>query len=655
MAERMDADQELYRTLMTAPDECEEGFTWTSLAGAIFIALVMVPGSIYMYLMAGIGLGNAAQWVMVILFIEIAKRTHKVLSKPQIFVLFYMSTATLAIPMNNLLWYQYFARSEPVVGQGLAELIPTWIAPADHDIINERNFFHPAWYPVIGMILFKMIFSRIDNAILGFIHFRLTSDYERLPFPMAVIGAQGVSALAEDMEERRKGGTSSRWQAFSIGGAIGLAFGFLYLGVPTLTSAFFGKTIQIFPIPFADWVGKTEDLLPAVATGMSYDMSHFIMGMVLPFWAVMGHVLGVAITFIMNPFLRDAGILQLWQPGNSTVETLFNNRVDFYFSFGLGISIAIASIGLGSVVAKLRRQALHKEDATAVHEIPKGRVSPPLKWVGLLYFFTTLFYILFSGYLVGWHRGMMIFLFIYGFLYTPVISYAVTRIEGILGQTLPVPLVREAGILLSGYQGLACWYIPMPFHHYGRAAMFYRQAELTGTRFTSIWKTEIILIPAIMVSMIVYAQFIWSMGEIPSAAYPYAEKMWDLNAKNQVLLYSSTAGGYSQFYEAFNVWYLGAGWAAAMVLYVILWSLAAPTFLVFGTIKGLDQTMPHIYVMEFAGALMSRFYMERIFGRVEWKKRVPTISAGFACGAGLIGMFCIGVKFMATSVFRLPY
>lgn len=651
---KVDKELELYRGLMTVPDQFDDGFSWSSLIGAMFIAVVMVPGSIYMGLMQGTGVGGAAQWVMVLIFIEIAKRTHQTMNKAQIFVLFYMTSAAMAMPFGGLLWNQFFVRSEAVIGQGLVKDIPSWVAPTDLGVLAQRNFFLPAWLPVIGMVLFSQFIGRIDNAILGYGLFKIASDIEKLPFPIAPIGAQGIAALAEDLEEREKGASSPRWRMFSIGGAIGLLFGFLYLGIPTLSDAILQKSVRIFPIPFSDWTGRTAKILPAVATGFSYHLGSFIMGMIIPFWAVMGAVAGVIITFVLNPILYSTGHLVSWKPGDSTVETMFKNRVDFYFSFGLGISFAIAAIGIGSIIRSLRERKEHQDSPQAV-AIPKGRGDVPFTLVGAVYLVSTLIYILLSGWLIGWHKGIMIILVIYGLFYTPMISYATARLEGMIGQAVAIPFVREAGLLLSGYQGLACWFLPMPIHDYGKATMFYRKAELTGTKFTSIWKTEALLVPFVLVSSILYAQLIWSMGDIPSSAYPFAERMWELQAKNRVLLYSSTTGGYSQFLEAFKPIVIGAGFAAAVGLFWVLKALAAPTFLLFGAIRGLDQTMPHAIFTELLGAIFAKTYLEKRFGHAGWRKMAPVLGAGFGCGMGLVGMFCIGVKFMKTAVFKVPF
>jgi len=109
-----DSELEQYRSLMTPPDKFEDGFSWISLAGAAFVALLMVPGAMYMNLLIGQGIGPAAQWVTVILFIEIAKRAHRSLGKAEIFVFFYIAGGLLANPFGGLLWNQFFVQSSAV-------------------------------------------------------------------------------------------------------------------------------------------------------------------------------------------------------------------------------------------------------------------------------------------------------------------------------------------------------------------------------------------------------------------------------------------------------------------------------------------------------------------------------------------------------------
>ena len=88
---KLDKELEEYRNLMEVPSHFDDGFNFSSFFGAIFISLVMIPGSIYMQLIASSGIGGAAQWVTVILFIELAKRANATLKRAEIFILFYMA------------------------------------------------------------------------------------------------------------------------------------------------------------------------------------------------------------------------------------------------------------------------------------------------------------------------------------------------------------------------------------------------------------------------------------------------------------------------------------------------------------------------------------------------------------------------------------
>ena len=63
-----------YRKLVEPPTEFKDGFGWTTVLGIFFCGLVMMPGGIYLGLMTGAGIGSAASWVTVILFMEIARR-----------------------------------------------------------------------------------------------------------------------------------------------------------------------------------------------------------------------------------------------------------------------------------------------------------------------------------------------------------------------------------------------------------------------------------------------------------------------------------------------------------------------------------------------------------------------------------------------------
>ena len=214
MAERIDKELEEFRNVMEVPSSFEEGFRWSSLLGAVFVALLMVPGAIYMGLLAGNGtIGAASQWATVILFIEVARRAHRRLGRSEIFVLFFMAGAALSTPFGGLLWNQFYANSDAAAAYGIAEQLPQWYAaPLDSRSYGLQTFFHVDWLPVIGMVVFGTFFGSLSNLILGYGLFRLTSDVENLPFPMAPIGAQGIMALAEDIEAKTAADEEKSWR-----------------------------------------------------------------------------------------------------------------------------------------------------------------------------------------------------------------------------------------------------------------------------------------------------------------------------------------------------------------------------------------------------------------------------------------------------------
>jgi len=656
-----------FQNLMTTPESFEEGFGWRTVLMALFVGLLMVPAQMYMQLVAGAELGTAARWVTVILYVEVSRRAFVQLKRPEIFVLFYMCGAVLysGTSGGNLLWRQFLVQSEEMRKMGITSFIPTWFAPGNPAVLAHRSFFTAEWLVPIGLVVLLLFVQRLDNFGLGYVMFRLTSDVERLPFPMAPVGAMGMTALADASGERE----TWRWRTFCIGGMAGIAFGFIYLAIPNITSATFSEGLQILPLPFLDLTPYTERMLPAMPMMVSFDLDYVVLGMVLPFWAMVGSFIGLLFNFVFNPLLHCFGYLKHWTPGIGGIQTVQSNTMDFYFSFSLGLSLAVAAIGFHNVFTSFREKRKELDaagrarlDWKQLWAAPTGRGDFPV-WVGLLiYLFSTTTYIAAAYILINYCSGplhgskfpMWLLLF-YGFVYTPVISYVSTRMEGIVGQQVAVPFVREASFILSGYKGAAIWFAPIPFYDYsGQVAMF-KTTELTGTKITSLIKCEMVIFPVMVIGSLAFSQFIWSIDNVPSEMFPYANQFWELDAYNQGLVYSATLPGEakSAFHEAFKPGVLGAGFSLAMVVYTILNSFGLPIFLVYGVVRGLDQSTPHAIVPMFIGAVLGRYVFKPLFGE-EWPKYRIVFAAGFSAGVGLITMLSLGVVFMSKSVIKLP-
>ncbi len=649
-------DKELkeYRDLLKPPDHFEEGFDWKTVIGAVFIGFLMMPGSMYLQLVIGSGIGPAARWVTIILFAEIAKRAHTNLKQQEIFILYYMAGAALASPFQGLLWSQYLVQSDAAKMLGLTEFIPSWIAPGpDSASLAERTFFHRDWLIPILLLVGSQIIQRIDRFGLGYALYRITSDVERLPFPMAPVGALGTMALAESADEKDKGW---KWRVFSIGGVIGLAFGAIYVLLPVVSGLIFTEPIRLIPIPWIELTRHTEEALPAVATGIQLDLGLVFIGMVLPFWAVIGGLIGLIITVVLNPILWKQGILQRWHQGMGTVDTVFANNFDFYMSFGIGLGLAIGLIGIWTVVWSFKNSSKNRGSFRDLFTPPAGRGDINF-WISIaIYFFSTLSYVGLCVWLVP--NFPWIFFLGYGFIYTPVISYITARMEGIAGQFVSLPMVREASFIAGakyfGYQGIEIWYAPIPIHNYGEATVGFREVELTGTSFRGIIKAEFIVFPVVMISSLLFSQFIWRLAPIPSSSYPYAQELWHLQALNTLLMQTSTLEGNSLFFQALNANYVFSGLGLGLVMYMVLSMFGLPVLLIYGVVRGLGQSTPHGIILEVAGAILGRYYFYKRYGSM-WRQYAPVLLAGFSCGMGLTGMFAMGFALILKSLSYMAY
>jgi hypothetical protein len=685
-----DSEIERYRTLLDMPTEFKNGFGWTTVAGIFFCGLVMMPGGIYLSLMTGVGIGLAAQWVTVILFMELSRRALRPLSRQNLVVLLHAAYLMLAAsflfpggPMGEMVFRAYLAGSDAVRDAGMLGMFPKWFVPAyDSPAITQRNLFHPDWIEPISIALFIAFAGLVAKYTLGYVFFRITSDVERLPFPLAPIAAQGTMALAESEEPETTGleqfdkkplegaKKSSNWGLFSLGTYIGIGFGVIQVGIPSVTGIFLAQPVYIIPQPFVDLTTNTQSFLPATPTGVSIDLAIVLIGFVLPYWAVIGTFIAILITLIANPILHHYGILQTWQPGMDTVNTTFANNVDFWLSFGIGSGIGIATVSIFSLVRDLRakigevRREQREGTTQDLWAPPRaGRGDYPVWIAATLYAVISTALVLMMSFLLGWQLNLMLFLVLYIFLYIPFIAYVNARLLGIAGQSVDIPYVKELGFLASGAKGIDIWLAPVPTDNYGYQAQAFRVNELTGVTFWSLIKTELVALPVLFVLSLVFWGFIWHTTPVPSPIFPAAQVNWQLESKNRVLIYSSTSVdengkrkplSETEFGKALKPTYIGIGFLVITGSYVILSTLGLPVMLVYGLVRGFGQ-LPHYMLLEVVGALLGRYYFQKRFGQKNFLRMAPTLYAGYLTGVGLIGMATVALRLIYSAVSPTPF
>lgn len=684
---KKDQEYEDFRTLLPTPTEFKSGFGWATIAGLIFCGLVMIPGSIYLGLMTGGQLGPAASWVTVILFMEISRRAMKPLNQQELVILLHaahvMMVGSLLFPggpLAQLVFRAYLVGSDAVRDAGLLGAFPGWFAPAhDSEAILTRNLFHSDWFVPILLMLFVLAIGLVQRYALGYLFFRVTSDVEGLPFPLAPVQAQGAMALAESEESSTQAELANnvetsgpvdelkgkRWRIFSLGAYIGIAFGVIQIGVPAITSLFLAKPIFLLPQPFWDTTTLTEGLLPAAPTGIAIDAGLFLTGMVLPFWAVLGTFVAVVLTTVLNPILHFFGYLPTWQPGMDTVNTMFSNEVDFWLSFKIGAALGIAVISIFATVRALRkasreRRVSRDKSVKKMWDPPvKGRGDYPL-WIAVgIYVIAAIALIGVSLILIPFSVTIALFLFIFAFIYNPLISYINARLLGIAGQTVDIPYTKEMAFMFSGAEGIEIWLAPIPIENYGHQTQSFRVSELTGVSFWSLVKTDVIALPLLFVLSLVFWAFIWNSDPVPGPLFPNAQVRWDLAAKQQVLVMSSTVDENKDWSEtelgqALQPEIIGTGFAGIVGIFGLLSWAGLPVMLVYGLVRGFGE-FPHLLVTEMIGALVARYYFKRKYGTKNFLRIIPIILAGYMTGVGLLGMAAVATNLIKSAVSGSPF
>lgn len=630
----------------------QDGFTPRVFLGALLIALIMIPGAIVLGMSAGWGIGEAAEWVTIVLFAEVARRSFQPLRKQEIYVLFYIAASlTTALnaqrglsggPFSMLVWNAYFTATKAAAP--IAQSIPSWASPsAEHAAVLERTLWHPAWWTPIALLVATDLCGRLNWMSLGYALFRVTSDVEKLPFPMASVAASGATALAE------AGSETWRWRVFTTGTLVGVLFGAIYLAVPTLSAAVLGKPIQIIPIPFADFSAAVQPWLPAAVVGLSLSLGNVLVGFVLPFEIVLGATLSSVLAMIVaNPILFHAGMLPSYRPGGNALLTKLAVDMDFWLSVGIGVNVAIAVIGIG-LMSRAFIDAKRKRKKTEwTFPTPAGRGDMKLFWAIGIWIASTMTLVILCRVLVPNFPVWIILVF--GFLWTPINSYISARMHGLTGRGVGIPYMREATIVGSGYTGVDIWYAPVPLNDHGWAAQRFREVELTGTKFSSIWKAELLLFPILIVASFGFWAYFWHQSPLPNSAYPYAQKVWPVEASLQSAMQQINQPGSEGNWirNAIKPQLIGAGAAGGLLAYSALSLVKAPLLFFYGFAGGIGL-MPIYTIPQLIGAWIGRKHMARRYGEDRWREIAPIVLAGFSCGSGLIAMLSIAISLLVRA------
>lgn len=654
-------------------EPCENGFTWRSVVGALFIAFVMFPGIIFMGLMIGEDMGNAADWVVIILFVEIARRSFLTLKKQELYILKYtvssLSTFMQGLALGGgvfafLVFQRFLRNSEDFHNFGIAQAVPDWFAPYGNAAFTQ-GFLSEVWWPAVSVTILTLILNKLTELSLGFLAYKVTVDVEKLPFPLAPIQAEGAIALAESSQDKDKKGF--RQYCFSIGAMIGAVFGFFYAAIPILSSAFFGKPLRLIPIPFLDLTQNIESVLPGANLGIALNLGLVFTGFVIP-WRIAVGMFTSAILFqvIVNTILQQNGLLPSWSPGKDAIQTHVAATLDLYLSIGIGTSFAIFAVGVGGMIKAITQYKKNKKEAEEgqIHEGAvdlskfwehnKDRGDPKTGTMIGIWIASSIGYVSLANFLINngvpaEERFPLGFLISFAFLFTPINTYINARMSGIAGQNVGVPFISQSAIFISGYRRVNIWFAPLPLNNYGHKADMFRVCELTRTKISSIFRAELLIFPLMLVASYLFWSYITGLGPIPSDQYPYVQKFWPMQAQLKALWASAMQEGQSMLLDALKPGVIGTAFTLGVAAFGSFAWLGISAQYLYGGLAAMTQ-YPHMATPIFVGALLGRFYLAKKFGKERWQNFAPILAVGFGAGMGLIAMLAIAINFLWVSI-----
>jgi hypothetical protein len=634
-------------------EKFESGFNARTVLAILFIGFVMLPASIYFSLITGGGLGGAAQWVTVILLLEIAKRSFVQLKKQELYIIYIIAGSVIGLEQLAalLIWRQYLVQSPPAQFFGLTENMPNWVVPpAGSEALMKRTFLHKDWIKPIVIVVLTSLLYRINMFSMGYVLFRITNDIEKLPFPMAPVASEGATALAESSSRKE----TWRWRVFSISAMIGIIFGAFYVVIPAITGLLMASPLQLFPIPWVDFTTQLETILPSGLFGFETNLGVIFAGFLLPFPVVVGTFIGsILCKTFGNPILYKAGIIKNWQPGMTAIPTNVVTTMDFWINATIGTGIVVGIIGIWRVIIAFKGFKNKRDEKNEI-KIPADRGDYPITLAIGIWLFSTLLYFVITKTLIP-NFPVWIFIF-FGIILTPFLSYTSARMFGITGVATGIafPMLREATFILSGYKGVEIWYAPIPYFNHGHTAQAFKQLELTRTKFTSWYKGEFTAFGITLIATFLFWQIIWRMNPIPSSTYPYVQKIWPMNATFEALWTTSTLpSGEKWMIKAIKAKYILSSTAISFLIYGLFLLFKIPLGTFYGIVGGIS-TLPHSAFPLFVGALLGRFYMAKKIGP-NWRRYTPIILAGYSCGMGLVGMISIAVALIAKTIFQIIY
>lgn len=626
------------------------GLDWVSVAAVLFGLITISPALIYMSLAIG-PLGGVERFVPVfvtiLLFTEVGRIVKRYVTSQEAYIIYFMLQVfalwLVGGGMFGSLIVQYYYRQAPYTTLfGLAAKFPTWYAPP----LNSwgplnRTFLSADWLWPVFIGAASLIATTLIDYGVSFVTTMVFIDQENLPFPVAPIDVQAVSALTER--------TPEKITYFSFAAMFGLTYEFLIYGFPSITQVFLGTSIALIPYPFVDLTSTIEGVLPGAVFGIATDLANYMVGWLIPFnsvfWVFAGSmgfwVLGNHLALLI-PNSYFATWQSEWAPGSPMSWWYQRANFDLWISPSVGISVGVAAFVLLKTIKPAFRAFKSLTRLTA-EQLRTTYV--PMRWILAMVAAGCLMGFGLSTYLVPdlWYIWLFLWIvmpWIQGFL--------AGRATAETGLTVQVPYVRETLMLPSTAPGNPVPWV-VPYYSTSTAGIITHRikvAKMLNARPLDYYKAYVILIPvAVLVSFIFWSIF-WLMAPMPSSFYPWTAIYWPVSSLTTSLFISRA---FAIFKPDVIVGTAAVTWLIVQGVDLLKISFFSPI----GFLAGVTSLPPYSLAY-MIGALAGK-YLEGKMGKDKWEARRSVMIAGVMCGEALAIATAIAITIIGKVVTTKPF
>ncbi len=619
----------------------KSGFTWRTILAIVYAAVVLLPAHLWLQLSSGQMLDLGLRYATLLLFVEVARLWGNPLSKQETFLIWAMASQVawevglFGFPLG-MIYRTWYVTSPIAQAFGLVGKVPSWWAPLDaREILTVRTFFDPQFTIPVALTLLSSVLWRLADLSTGYICRQIYVVTEKLPFPMARIGADVSLVLSKR--------PPLLMRTFILT-AIVSQFYSIFVFVPRII---YGSTV--IPYPWIDLTEFVERFAPGASFAISTDPISLVLGLIMPFNAIVSMFMGsFSLYFLGNwlaspesPLALTRGIFGDWFYGMQAPEAYVRSRLYVWISVLIGMGFA------GGILPVLRRPGTLVRALKALFKVRRTETGIPMWALLTIYFVATGGSALIVHLLVPDYPLYILILLTVGWVF--VINLIGARSLGEIGVMLDMnSLYAVQGAYLAFSSGPQIWFggSYLVTTNFGAGwCQNFRICEMTGTSISSYVKAYFLTFPLATLMAFVFSQALWNIAPIPSSAYPMANVQFPVAAQEFSLWASRSL-------SLFNFPVILGSFGLASVAYTICELFHLP----FSTLGFAIGATSYIWsaTTTLIGGLIG-LLMIRLAGRDWWNQNKAIVAAGLTLGEGIVVAVSTAISIIQKSTWVLPF